>query len=196
MKLHPTILSDSADVVPEDSTIWCIGTGFTTASGIDSQHAWTARLALGLNCQIINVSTEYADNNWIEDQTCDILKEMQPAHIIVQWSYFNAYPDSCLTDFTGHIIDINQRIIRVETKKKSSRVTHSFVPDAIFPGPDKKLYRDWVSELPKTINVIGPISTLDLAGDGYWPGPTTHQAVATIFQRKFTNSPLINNNWM
>lgn len=195
MKLHPTILSDSA-VEDLTSTLWCIGTGFTTGSGLDSQHAWTTLLAQCLDFQIINVSTEYADNNWIEDRACDILKEVKPAHIIVQWSYFNAYPGSCLTDFTGHINDINQRIMRVETEKGSSRVIHSFAPDAIFPGPDKKLYRDWVSTLPTTVDMVGPLSTFDLVGDGYWPGPMTHQAAATIFQRKFTNSPLIDNNWM
>jgi hypothetical protein len=216
MKLHPTKLLDLVVKVPNTSNynynsrgfrdqewptdltsaLWCVGGKFTAGIGIDEQDTWTTLLGQCLGRRIINVSSEHADNNWIEDCTCNILKEVKPAHIIVQWSYFNAYPNSCLTDFAGHCQDMTQRIMRVEGYKSVTQVTHNFTPDAVFPGPDRKLYRDWVSSLPTTIDTMGPLITLDVIGDDHYPGPLTHQAAATIFQRRFTNSRLIDNNWM
>lgn len=176
--------------------VWCVGDGFTTGAGINGQYSWTSLLADCLDYKIAVVGCENADNDWIEDQVNSIFDKENTARVIVQWSYFNAYPESCLSDFTGHISNMHQRIQRIESKKANNAVTHCFVPDAVFPGPDRKLFRDWISSLPTTVDIIGPLNSQDLASDGWHAGEMSHQAMTTILQRKFTASPLINNNWM
>ena len=68
-------------------SIWCIGDSFTAGVGLPFAHTWPQVLQQTVNRRTINVSLDGASNNWIAKHTCQIINEISPRNIIVQWSY-------------------------------------------------------------------------------------------------------------
>ena len=67
--------------------IWCIGDSFTAGIGIPFTHTWPQVLQQKTNRRTINISLDGASNNWIARHAQEIIKELQPRHLIVQWSF-------------------------------------------------------------------------------------------------------------
>jgi hypothetical protein len=68
---------------------WCIGDSAIVGLGAPIEHSWPAILESKLNNRTIKVAMVGASNNWIFRQAEQILKEIQPKLLVIQWSYFN-----------------------------------------------------------------------------------------------------------
>jgi len=69
------------------NSIWCIGDSFTVGLGSPYKHIWPQQLGLLTNTRTINVSMDGASNQWIARMTEYIVNEIDPAHIVIMWSY-------------------------------------------------------------------------------------------------------------
>jgi hypothetical protein len=74
---------------PQDVTdaVWCLGDSFTSGIGSQLQHTWVWRLGTASQRRTINISMDGASNEWIARRCCDIYSELQPANIVIMWSY-------------------------------------------------------------------------------------------------------------
>lgn len=72
-----------------DKSIWCIGDSFTLGLGVAYQHTWPQQLQTRLNQRCINVSLDGASNQWISRRTVQILQQVQPDVLIIQWSFLH-----------------------------------------------------------------------------------------------------------
>jgi hypothetical protein len=70
-----------------EEAIWCIGDSFTSGIGLPWAHTWPQILQKKTNCRTINISLDGASNNWIARHANEIIKEIQPKYLIIQWSY-------------------------------------------------------------------------------------------------------------
>jgi hypothetical protein len=77
------------DIETLKNSIWCIGDSATMGIGAPVEHSWPSRLALKLNNRTINISMPGASNDWIYRQADQILKEIQPKSLVLQWSLLN-----------------------------------------------------------------------------------------------------------
>ena len=67
--------------------IWCIGDSFTVGIGSPLEHTWPYILQQQTKCRVINISMDGASNNWISRRAVDIIKNINPKAMILQWSY-------------------------------------------------------------------------------------------------------------
>ena len=67
--------------------IWCIGDSFTSGIGVPFAHTWPQVLQQKTNRRTINISLDGASNNWIARHANEIIQEIQPRYLIVQWSF-------------------------------------------------------------------------------------------------------------
>lgn len=67
--------------------IWCIGDSFTVGLGSPLTHTWPVRLSKIANRRIINVSMDGASNEWIARTVENIVGEIDPAQLVIMWSY-------------------------------------------------------------------------------------------------------------
>jgi hypothetical protein len=67
--------------------IWCVGDSFTSGVGVPWKHTWPQVLQQKTNRRTINISLDGASNNWIARHANEIIKEIQPQYLIVQWSF-------------------------------------------------------------------------------------------------------------
>ena len=76
---------------PDDlkSAIWCVGDSYTVGIGSPREHTWPALLEKKINKRTINISLDGASNNWISRTAVKILQEVQPAFLVIQWSFIN-----------------------------------------------------------------------------------------------------------
>ena len=74
---------------PDDlkSAIWCIGDSFTSGIGTSYEHIWPQKLSALTGRRIVNVSMDGASNNWIAQRVLEISEHINPANIVVMWSY-------------------------------------------------------------------------------------------------------------
>lgn len=68
-------------------SIWCVGDSFTVGIGSPREHTWPHLLSIETKIRTINVSMDGASNNWISRKALRIIKEINPKHMIIQWSY-------------------------------------------------------------------------------------------------------------
>jgi hypothetical protein len=78
--------------------IWCVGDSFTVGIGSPREHTWPYILQQQIGCRVINISMDGASNNWISRRAVDIIKNINPTAMIVQWSYIERreQPNKCL----------------------------------------------------------------------------------------------------
>jgi hypothetical protein len=69
--------------------IWCLGDSFTVGLGSPLEHTWPNVLQQRTGTRVINVSMDGASNNWLARKSLRILEEIQPKHLIIQWSYIS-----------------------------------------------------------------------------------------------------------
>ena len=75
------------------SAIWCVGDSFTVGVGCPVEHTWPCMLQQHTALRSINVSMDGASNNWIARHLARIIAQIQPATVIVQWSYLERRED-------------------------------------------------------------------------------------------------------
>jgi hypothetical protein len=69
------------------SAIWCIGDSFTVGIGSPATHSWPCVLSSITGIRTINVSMDGASNQWISRIAQQIINEINPAKIVIMWSY-------------------------------------------------------------------------------------------------------------
>jgi hypothetical protein len=69
------------------NSVWCVGDSFTVGIGSPFAHTWPQVLQQATQQRVINVSMTGASNNWISRKACGILNEIQPALMVIHWSY-------------------------------------------------------------------------------------------------------------
>jgi hypothetical protein len=69
------------------TAVWCIGDSFTAGVGSPFNHTWPQLLQKRLDQRTINISLDGGSNNWIARQTDNIIREIAPELIVIQWSY-------------------------------------------------------------------------------------------------------------
>jgi hypothetical protein len=74
---------------PSDLTnaIWCFGDSFTVGIGSPITHTWCYCLQQLSQQHIINISMNGASNDWIARKIKELLSEVIPQTIVIQWSY-------------------------------------------------------------------------------------------------------------
>lgn len=82
------------------NAVWCIGDSFTSGVGAPVAHNWPTRLAALCGRRTINVSMDGASNSWISRTVQQITAAVNPAHMVVMWSYTHRreLDDPTLTD--------------------------------------------------------------------------------------------------
>lgn len=78
----------SADNALADA-IWCVGDSFTTGMGNCYEHIWPQILQHETQYRTINVSLDGASNEWIAQQSAEIIKQVQPVNLVIMWSFFH-----------------------------------------------------------------------------------------------------------
>jgi hypothetical protein len=127
-----------------DQCIWCVGDSFTVGLGSPVEHTWPWLLQQQQGRRTVNVSLDGASNTWIARRATAILEHIQPAIMIIQWSYTNRREsqDTTLTDEQRRIwttraqdsedvLLLVQAIQAVEAAAHTARVIHSFIPNFI-----------------------------------------------------------------
>lgn len=71
------------------NAIWCVGDSFSIGLGSPVEHTWPYILQQTSGTRTINVSMNGASNMWMSRRTTDILKEIQPKRIVIQWSFLH-----------------------------------------------------------------------------------------------------------
>lgn len=80
--------------------IWCLGDSFTVGIGQPLTHIWPQILSTTTGRRCINISMDGASNDWICRRAQQICSEIQPAHMVIMWSYTHRreLPDTSLND--------------------------------------------------------------------------------------------------
>lgn len=177
-------------------SIWVIGQDMSLGIGLVREDTWIYKLSQLLDQRFINVSKESADNDWIEQTAINVITELAPKRVIVQWSRINHYFNSFFGDHLDHVDNIHAKIQSVELIKGSTAVTHTFCYDSCIPGPEQRAYREWAFRMDKSVNIVSPVTKLDFARDGLNSGSLTAAATATQFFRVLSGSKLSGPNWM
>ena len=69
--------------------IWCFGDSFTSGIGVPYHHIWPQVLQQQVGVRTINISLDGAPNDWIANRIVDVINEISPDCIVVQWSYLH-----------------------------------------------------------------------------------------------------------
>jgi len=137
------------DIEELKNAIWCVGDSFTVGLGSPVHHTWPYLLQAKTSTRTINVSMDGASNKWIARKTVDIVNNIQPKVIVLQWSYLfrdestdttlsdeqrrQPYSDDTLLLSPAQLLQqfvclINQ----VEQSKQRTKIVHSFIPGFCF----------------------------------------------------------------
>jgi len=136
------------DEWPEDlsDVVWAIGDSFTLGVGSPLTHTWPHQLQTRLGRRCINVSLDGASNKWISRRTQQIIAEVSPQLVVVQWSFLHRdespnldlsdedrrihvnLADSELSHLTGFIEAVSG--VEEAKSKTNTKVIHSFIPNS------------------------------------------------------------------
>jgi hypothetical protein len=94
------------------NAVWCIGDSFTVGIGQPLAHIWPQVLSDTINRRTINISMDGASNDWIYRRAIDIIRYINPVHMVVMWSYTKRRESDR--------IDMPDEDRRIETSKESS----------------------------------------------------------------------------
>jgi hypothetical protein len=139
-----------------EKSIWCVGDSATVGVGNPIEHTWVYMLAQKTGRRAINVSMIRASNNWISRKAKHILQQINPTHMVIQWSFFSRRESDnlSLSDLDRQIhhdprlelsVDIENFkacLQSVESIKGNTVLIHSIIPDA-FAGISEKEIRTW-----------------------------------------------------
>jgi hypothetical protein len=175
--------------------IWCVGDSATVGVANPVEHTWVNLLSQRTGRRTINVSMTGASNTWIARRAVEILQQIQPGHVVVQWSFFSRRESVDITlseldrqlqhdnilELSGDIEHFKDCLQQVEQVKSNTKLIHSVVPDA-FPGISVKEIRGWwythkknhwPDNMPETWAEITEqirkeLDTKDLSDSFYW----------------------------
>jgi hypothetical protein len=122
------------------SAIWCVGDSFTVGIGSPREHTWTYVLQQASQQRCINVSMDGASNNWIARRTVDIVKNIAPKWIVVQWSYLHRRERSIEDAWLNRLLKQYQRIKQPQWPTCKTQEDFDNLPPDIkirLPGKDK-----------------------------------------------------------
>jgi hypothetical protein len=71
------------------NSIWCVGDSGTMGVGSPLSHTWPAILQEVTQTRTINISVRAIANDWIFRQTQQILEQIQPRLIVIQWTFLH-----------------------------------------------------------------------------------------------------------
>jgi hypothetical protein len=72
-------------------SVWCIGDSATTGIGVPQDQMWTTILSKKIQSRIINIGMTGASNDWIHRKSMEVMNEISPKILIIQWSYLESY---------------------------------------------------------------------------------------------------------
>lgn len=67
--------------------VWCVGDSYTVGIGSPLMHTWPMQLAELSQRRTINVSMDGASNEWIARTVTNIIDTVDPANIVIMWSF-------------------------------------------------------------------------------------------------------------
>lgn len=152
--------------------IWCVGDSFTVGLGSPVEHTWPQVLQQQTGVRTINVSLDGASNSWISRKALDILREIQPKFLVVQWSYLHRREDSDNSksdeqrrvlveelDFNKNLDNFLNCVNSIEEHKNNCRVIHSIIPNTGLTFDLNKVWEEikgpsWPQTLPSDITGI------------------------------------------
>jgi hypothetical protein len=160
---------------PEDisKSIWCIGDSFTVGIGAPVEHSWPAILSNRLAQSTINCGMDGASNDWISARVLELITELGPKNIIIQWSYLHRREQNGVSVWFDPMStrddDINNlcnHITKIESRKGSTNIIHSCIPFRDIKII-KILYQLIAKKIPKDTVFVELFDQLDFARDGH-----------------------------
>jgi hypothetical protein len=123
--------------------IWCFGDSQTMGTGNALDHTWFRILQNKTDTRCINISMEGASNDWIVRKINQVLAEISPQLIVVQWSFLHRTEDNNINlddeqrriaymknISTDHQID-NFKKLRATIDTAQTSVIESFNPKSV-----------------------------------------------------------------
>ena len=170
-----------------DQCIWGIGDSFTVGIGAPIEHAWTSILSKIINQPVINCGMDGTSNDWLADRALELLTEIGPPIIIIQWSYLHRRQldkkqihfdtDATTADDIDNLIN---NMSRIELEKNNTTIIHSTIPYRHLKNP-KILHQVIVKKLPNGAILIPPINQVDFARDYHHYDKITSQQYAKSY---------------
>lgn len=145
---------------PEDLTncIWCLGDSATVGVATPLSHTWVNLLQAKTQTRCINISLEGASNQWISRRAVQILNEIKPQTMVINWSYFHRsensdtsksdedrrnHYDVKLLDLISQIRSFNESVDEVLQAKGDTNVVFSQCPMPGFFNNLEKVKEVW-----------------------------------------------------
>jgi hypothetical protein len=154
-------------------SIWCIGDSFTVGVGAPIEHSWPAVLSDRLSQTTINCGMDGASNDWIAARVLELIAELSPKNIIIQWSYLHRREQNGVSVWFDPMStrddDINNlcnHINEIESSKGSTNIIHSCIPYRDIKIT-KVLQQLIVKRIPKDTVFVELLNQLDFARDGH-----------------------------
>lgn len=138
-------------------SIWCVGDSFTVGIGSPESHSWPGRLRDVTHQNVINVSMDGASNEWIARITEEIINKINPANIIIMWSYTHrreidnpALSDEARRQSTVARHELSQwekinweNFVQCQTRVKSAATNMQFAIPYFHPDCDFNINAYW-----------------------------------------------------
>jgi len=167
------------------NAIWCLGDSFTVGIGQPFDHIWPQVLQYNVNKRTISVAMDGASNQWIARRAQQIAQQIQPANMVIMWSYFHRreHPDPALLDEDRRQHYCDDRTVSWQQDVENfanclrllenldTNIVHAFVPysTALL---DKNI--DY-----SNLKCIGEIQPVDKARDGLHFDINTSQLISS-----------------
>lgn len=168
-------------------SIWCIGDSFTVGVGAPIKHSWPAILADKVGRKTINCGMDGASNDWIAGRVLELIAEINPTNIIVQWSYLHRREQNGvsiwfdpLANKLDDLKNLCDHITEIESKKGSTNVIHSCVPYR-----DTKIMKILnqliLKNIPNDTVFVNLFEQLDFSRDGHHYDAITSNAYVEYY---------------
>jgi hypothetical protein len=158
------------------NAVWCIGDSFTVGIGSPLEHSWPSQLSNITNRCIINVSMDGASNEWIARTTENIVQVIDPAQIVIMWSYVHRREniDDQLDDehrriYSSNCTDHNDWKNFLDCKKRVDLIANSVHFTVPFFCPEHtRLTKSWNSIRGIDWPIQAPVTSKDLESLPDW----------------------------
>lgn len=160
---------------PDDVShaIWCVGDSFTVGVGAPIEHSWPAILANKAGQKTINCGMDGASNDWIAARVLELIAEIKPTNIVIQWSYLHRREQNGvsvwfdpLANKADDLKNLCNHITEIESIKGSTNIIHSYIPyrdTKLIKILNQLIHRN----VPKATVFVNLFDQLDFARDGH-----------------------------
>lgn len=181
-------------------SIWCIGDSFTVGLGQSWSNTWPQQLQAKTARRTINVSMDGASNDWISRKTLDLIDNVSPDIIVIQWSFIHRREASryrirqrLWSEFYNNVKDmswplcpdVNSRSTLPEFIQKEIVKLHS-VSDFAVSDEDRRIFEDKTTDQQDVENLILHIQKLDSVS----PGKIIHSFIPNFAQSHIDRRPI------